>query len=290
MDVRNHDPHSKAAADLAASARARLLEFPRLRRQEKAAWSLLPVQETSYCPSLVVVYSPCGGSGKTGLVANLGRALALGGEEVLLIDTSQQENLFYYFGVERAYPGEVRTAYHRNSESRLRMAALPVECHGPGGEGEGWLRGELAEVASECDRVILDLSSASRWLTQQIFSHSPLLLVPVMPDWTTVLSLAGLEEFLREFGEAACRPNFVVNQFHPGIPFHGTVLSELRTRLGGRVLPQVLHRSLDVDEALAQGMTVVDYEPEAQISRDYRALAEWVRSQALQGREQCSFA
>jgi cellulose synthase operon protein YhjQ len=232
---------------------------------------------------MIVVFSPSGGTGKTGLVANLGRALSLQGEDVLLLDTSVQDNLVHYFGATRTYPGDVQTAYDRKSDTRVRLAQLPVACYGPGGDGEGWLRDEVADVAMSCDRIILDLSTASRWLSGEIFRMSPLLLVPMLPDWNAVLSLAIAVRFVEEAsdpGQLPIRPNFLLNQFNPQLPFHSTVLEELRSRLGERLLPMVLHRSLDVDEALAQGKTVLDYEPDAQVSRDYRALAGWVRSQA----------
>jgi cellulose biosynthesis protein BcsQ len=40
----------------------------------------------------------------------------------------------------------------------------------------------------------------------------------------------------------------------------------------------VIRRSQAVSEALAEGMTVVDYAPEAQVSQDYMDVASWLRS------------
>lgn len=233
-----------------------------------------------YCPPAIVVYSPCGGTGKTSLVANLGRALARDGEDVVLIDTSVQDNLVHYFGAAKACPGDVQTVCDSRTDTRIRLATLPLACHGPTGEGDGWLRGGLALAAAECDRLIIDLSTASRWLTQQIFRAQPLLLVPMLPDWNAILSLNSVREFLEEAadpGSSPLQPNFVLNQFNPQAPFHRAVLDEFRRRVGSQLLPYVLHRSLDVDEALFRGATVLDYEPEAQLSRDYRALAGWAR-------------
>jgi cellulose biosynthesis protein BcsQ len=40
----------------------------------------------------------------------------------------------------------------------------------------------------------------------------------------------------------------------------------------------VIRRSQAVSEALAEGMTVVDYAPEAPVSQDYMDVASWLRS------------
>lgn len=267
-----------------------VLQFPAYYRRE--AESLQPARRPASgdYPSVIVVFSPSGGTGKTGLVANLGRALALQGEDVLLLDTSIQENLIHYFGAARAYPGDVQTAYDRKSDTRVRLAQLPIDCYGPGGDGESWLRDEVADAAMECDRIILDLSTASRWLTGEIFRMSPLLLIPMLPDWNAVLSLPAAVRFIEEASDPqhpAVQPHFILNQYNPQMPFHRTVLEELRSRLGERLVSLVLHRSLDVDEALAQGKPVLDFEPDAQISRDYRALADWIRNRSWLAHSGC---
>jgi chromosome partitioning protein len=239
---------------------------------------------------VIVVFSPCGGTGKTSLVANLGRALALQGEDVLLLDTSLQENLAHHFGAAHAYPGDVQITCDRRSQTRLRLARLPVACYGPGRDGAGWLRDELAAVAVRCDRIVVDLSTASRWLSQQIFRLSPLLLVPMLPDWNAVLALPRIEEFLEYLDPTSppVRPHFILNQFDPQLHFHRAVLDELRARVGDHLLAQVLHYSIDVGEALAHGKTVLDLEPDTQIAWDYRALADWVRSRCALDRTACA--
>ena len=57
----------------------------------------------------------------------------------------------------------------------------------------------------------------------------------------------------------------------------------LQQRLGGRLLPLTLRRSSTVSEALAEGMTVIDYAPESAAADDYRQLAGWLHSFAAPG-------
>jgi cellulose biosynthesis protein BcsQ len=256
-----------------------ILLFPGPSRPEDEGLAAASRSDGGGYPPVIVVFSPAGGTGKTGLVANLGRALALQGEDVFLIDTSLQESLIHYFGAAHAYAGDIQTVYDRKTGTRIRLAQLPIACHGPGGDGEDWLRDEMAAVAMSCDRIVIDLSTASRWLTWRIFRMSPLLLIPMLPDWNAVLSLPAIERFLdlaADSDHLPIEPNFLLNQFNPQLPFHRTVLEELRSRVGERLLSMILHRSLDVDEALAQGKTVLEFEPDAQLSRDYLALAGWI--------------
>ena len=50
----------------------------------------------------------------------------------------------------------------------------------------------------------------------------------------------------------------------------------LQLRLGDRLLPFVVRSSPAFNEALAEGMTVMDYAPESAVAEDYRNLAAWV--------------
>jgi len=56
------------------------------------------------------------------------------------------------------------------------------------------------------------------------------------------------------------------------------ILSLKREQIGDRLLPFALRRSPAISEALAEGMTVIDYAPTATVAEDYAHLAEWVRS------------
>ena len=55
----------------------------------------------------------------------------------------------------------------------------------------------------------------------------------------------------------------VLNQFDASLPLHLDVREVLRRQLGDRLLPFVIRRAPAVSEALAEGMTVVDYAPES---------------------------
>ncbi len=74
------------------------------------------------------------------------------------------------------------------------------------------------------------------------------------------------------------QPYYVLNQFDASLPLHLDVREVLRSQLGDRLLPFVMRRAPSVSEALAEGMTVVDYAPEAAVAEDYMNIASWLRS------------
>ena len=105
--------------------------------------------------------------------------------------------------------------------------------------------------------------------------------MPILPDISSVASLGSLEAFL---GAAAGRAGgagatlYLLNQFDASLPLHQDVRQVLQQQLGDRLLPFVLRRSPAVSEALAEGMTVIDYAPGSPTAEDYWNLAGWLRS------------
>jgi cellulose biosynthesis protein BcsQ len=75
-------------------------------------------------------------------------------------------------------------------------------------------------------------------------------------------------------------PYYVLNQFDSSLPLHLDVRELLREQLGDRLLPFALRRAPAVSEALAEGMTVMDYAPNSTVAEDFGSLAGWVKSRS----------
>jgi cellulose biosynthesis protein BcsQ len=108
-------------------------------------------------------------------------------------------------------------------------------------------------------------------------------LIPVLPDMNSVISLGAVEKFFSEMKDSQGRgvePYYVLNQFDSSQPLHLDVREVMRQQLADRLLPFVIRRAPAVPEALAEGMTVMDYAPEAAIAEDFRNLASWLKSHA----------
>jgi cellulose synthase operon protein YhjQ len=232
---------------------------------------------------LLTVFSLAGGVGKTSLVATLGRALSSAGEKVLLTDTTSHGLLPYYFGASELRPGVVRTFSPPpgSAEAPIYLVSYDVLSKGTDAAAQQWLVDELARNSRGLQRVILDLAPSAAWLAKRFAQMNSVVVVPVAPDMNSVISLGAVEKFFTGSVDGDGRPiqpYYLLNQFDASLPLHLDVREVMRRQLGDRLLPFVIRRSQAVSEALAEGMTVMDYAPEAAVAADYMNLASWLRS------------
>jgi cellulose biosynthesis protein BcsQ len=96
----------------------------------------------------------------------------------------------------------------------------------------------------------------------------------------SVVSVSSIDAFFQHNSGAAGKPSlpyYVLNQFDPSLPLHLDVREVLREQLGDRLLSFALRRAPAVSEALAEGMTVMDYAPNSTVAEDFGSLAGWVK-------------
>jgi cellulose synthase operon protein YhjQ len=242
-------------------------------------------QREIYTPVLAV-FSLAGGVGKTSLVATLGRALSSLGEKVLLADTTSHGLLPYYFGATELKPGVVRTFSppSGSTDAPIHLVSYDVDQRGGDKAAQDALADEMTNSATGVQRLLVDFNVGSGWLIRRFTRMPATVLVPVAPDMNSVISLQTIERYFHgavDMDGKPLLPHYVLNQFDASLPLHLDVREVLRRQLGDRLLPYVIHRSPAVSEALAEGMTVVDYQPEGAISEDYMNIAKWLRTVAL---------
>lgn len=249
-----------------------------------------PAQQDLQTP-VTAVFSLAGGVGKTSMVATLGRALSAAGERVLLTDTTSYGLLPFYYGARELRPGTVRTFTPPSNADDSPVSMVSYDAEVPAAENEqDWLLTALAGAARSSNRVIVDLATASSAVAKRILRTGPTVIVPIVADMSSVIGLSAVEQFFRNHRDAGghlVQPYYVLNQFDPSQPLHLDVREVLRQQLGDRLLPIVLRRSQAVSEALAEGMTVMDYAPKSGIADDYATLANWLRN--LQAPSQQAF-
>ncbi|HET6206233.1 MAG TPA: cellulose biosynthesis protein BcsQ [Terracidiphilus sp.] len=243
----------------------------------------LPAPVPQRAPVLAV-FSLAGGVGKTSLVATLGRALSARGEKVLLVDTAAFGLLPFFFGARDQRPGVLRTFTAPGAgDSPVQLITIDPESLGPESAQQETLTQEIARNARGVSRVIVDLATASGATTRRILRLAPMVLVPVIPDMSSVVSVSSIDAFFQRNVSGSGQqvlPYYVLNQFDQSLPLHLDVREVLREQLGDRLLPFALRRTPAVSEALAEGMTVVDYAPNSTVVEDFGNLAGWVKSLA----------
>jgi len=229
----------------------------------------------------LAIFSLAGGVGKTSMVATLGRALASLGEKVLLTDTTSYGLLPFYFGARELRPGVVRTFSPPSGSTDAPIYLVNYEVDKPGDQNPEWLADEIIRNSRGTNRILLDLGMGSAALTRRIARLSPTILVPVAPDMNSVIGLSHVEKYFAGQTDQEGRPvqpMYILNQFDASLPLHLDVREVMRQQLGDRLLPFVIRRSPSVSEALAEGMTVMDYAPGSPVAEDYMNLAGWLRS------------
>jgi cellulose synthase operon protein YhjQ len=232
---------------------------------------------------LVAVYSLAGGVGKTSLVAALGRALSLKGEKVVVTDTTSDGLLPYYFGARQLTPGVVRAFAPPEQKPGEPTSLVIYDAARRGGDErqQATMAEEILRNVTGNHRVLLDLPSGSSWLIRQMANRHPIVLVPIMPDMNSVISLQAVEKLFRSITDSEGRsilPFYVLNRFVASLPLHLDVREVFRRQLGERLLRVAIRDSQAVSEALAEGMTAVDYAPSSPVSLDLLEVAAWVRS------------
>ncbi len=232
---------------------------------------------------LLAVFSLAGGVGKTSLVATLGRALSAKGEKVVLTDTTSHGLLPFYFGARELRPGVVRSFPPPSSITGEPVSLVIYDAAGRIGDvpRQEILTQEILRNGQGNHRLLLDLDSSSSWLVSQMARLHPVVLVPITPDMNSVISLQAVERLFRGITDPDGRqvvPFYVLNQFDVALPLHLDVREVFRRKLGDRLLRVAIRNSPAVSEALAEGMTVVDYAPDAPVSQDYLDVASWLIS------------
>lgn len=238
--------------------------------------------ESALQAPVIAVFSLAGGVGKTGIVATLGRSLAGRGENTLLVDTNSYGTLPQYYGARDVLPGVVRTftASVESGQAPAPVQILSLNMERLNSDSNS-LPDEVVLHGSKSNRVLIDIATASTPVTRQVLRLSPRVLVPLAPDASSLANLQAVEDFFDRISTLEGRltePFYILNCFDPSAALHLEVSEILRHKLGDRLLPLALHRTPAMTEALAEGMTVIDYSPGAPIAEDFSSLSSWIRN------------
>jgi cellulose synthase operon protein YhjQ len=230
---------------------------------------------------LLVVFSLSGGVGKTSMAATLGRALATQTERVVVVDTTGHGLLPIYFGSHEAEMDAVRTVQPRgNGVPEISLVSRNLDTANDE-RARLACADEILRDAQAHDRMVVDAGAGSRWLMARLADARPVVLVPIVPDLNSVMRLHATERLFGGLADGDGRPllpYYILNKFDAALALHLDVREVFRRLLGERLLQVAIRRSASVSEAMAEGMTVLDYAPGALVAQDYLAAAAWVRS------------
>jgi chromosome partitioning protein len=259
---------------------------------------------------VIALLNQKGGVGKTTTAVNLGAALALAGQRVVVVDLDPQANLTVHLGLEvppgapssyRMLLGEVpfaaaltptRTPGLRAIATDLDLSGAELELSNQFGR-ETLLRDALAAwraghdqsggAEEPADFVLLDCPPSLGLLSVNALAASDEVFICVQTEFFALRGLSKLMDVVR----------LVQRRLHPRLRISGIlpclydsrlklareVLGELKSFFGDQVFARHVGVNVKLAEAPSHGQTIFEYAPESPGARDYRLLAEEVIAQ-----------
>ena len=237
--------------------------------------------------TLLGVFNPKGGVGKTTIAVNLAASLVAMGRTVLLVDADTVTgHIASSLGM-----SSVRTLVDSLAETREAGPDIAVEtidelvASHPSGLKLLVLSASPLKAASidptavadaidrarrSFDVIIVDHHPDYDVLNRALFGRADRILVPVTPDVPALRAAVQLREVAAELGFRD-KLALVINRANSGV----TVVDMERT-VGMSSFAEIRSAGLHLVKAANQGRTVIDLFPAEKVSADFRALAERV--------------
>jgi cellulose synthase operon protein YhjQ len=231
-------------------------------------------------------FSLSGGVGVTSLVAALARISARQGEQSLLLDAGTPSLLPFYFGARAARP-HVCTFIDPAGKAKGAVHIASRQEEPPSGEPEAWIWRSLASVLHETDVLLADVPVHNIGDDLKVFLEQTIGILVLVPDVRCLMSLRQIEKLAARpeaNGAAQLLPYLLLNGFEPSNSLHLEIHNRMATQFKDRLIPLTIRRDYHVSDALAHGMTVIDYAPASPATEDLYRLAEWLKPKHLKRR------
>lgn len=233
--------------------------------------------------TLIAVFNPKGGVGKTTVATNLASTLqARKGKSVLLIDadtvTGHVTTSFAIEAVRTVADSFRDEADGSPAETLLELASI----HGSGLRVVALtdspinteilepqrIQAAIAQARRSFDVIVVDLHPSYSALNQAIFDEADRILVPVTPD---VPALRAAVQFLDVALALGCRErvSMVVNRANSGVS-----VADVERTLGVTAFAQIRSAGLLFVRAANEGRTVIEMFPREKITVDFDILAD----------------
>jgi pilus assembly protein CpaE len=246
----------------------------------------LTLDDWSRNGTVLAVFNPKGGVGKTTIAVNLAAALTAMGRRVLLVDADTVSgHIASSLGLEhvRTLVDEVVDARDAGAEPPATLDDL-LSAHPSGMQvlviASGPLKTALLDpdhVAGAIDTarrthdvVVVDLHPDYDLLNRAIFARADRILVPVTPDVPALRAAVQLRDVAVELGFAE-KLAMVINRANSGVS-----VGDMERTIGMQSLALVRSAGLQLVKASNEGRTVIDLFPREKVTEDFRILAERV--------------
>ncbi len=240
---------------------------------------------------VISIINQKGGTGKTTTAINLGRALVLNHQKVLLIDIDPQGNLTYSLsipddvnGLSEVMMGEVileEVLVKKEGldvlPSNLLLADIELTLHQVE-ERERILDKMIRKVREKYDYILIDCPPSLSLLTVNALTTSDKVIIPILLD---VLSLQGLRQIVGTMDK-------IKNAFNEHLQLMGVLAVNVdeRKKISKEIMDLIhndfqapmfdnyIRTNVKAAEAPSFGTSVIDYAPKSNSAIDYCKLAK----------------
>lgn len=257
-------------------------------------------------PRIIVVANQKGGVGKTTTTVNIATALALGGLNVLVVDTDPQGNASTALGVDHA-PGtkgtyevlmdKVGIIEHAQPSphspnlhvlpAAIDLAAAELELVNERGR-EHRMRDAIEQYIEESgvDYVFFDCPPSLGLLTLNALVAATEILVPIQTEY---YALEGVTQLMRTIDRVKGNLNddlvlstIILTMYDARTNLSREVADEVRTHFVAQTLGTEIPRSVKIAEAPSFGLPVITYQPKSIGAIAYQAAAEEIANRGVE--------
>lgn len=235
-----------------------------------------------------------GGVGKTTTACNLGKALALKGKKVLVIDMDPQGNLSQYMDcvdpevelvdilLERLKDyNEAIVNYSDNmdlipSSIDLDRATLELQKQPLGGYKK--LDNALKPIVGDYDYVLIDCPPSLSILTAASLVAATDVLIPINPAQFSISGITNIMDLVEDaktLNPQLSVLGFVFTSAKPNTVIHRDIMQDFRNNIKGeKVFDAIIHHTIAFEESTNVRLNIFDYAPNSKGADDYMSLAE----------------
>lgn len=241
--------------------------------------------------NIIAIANNKGGVGKSTTTANLGAALALKGQNVLVVDTDPQANLTAALldidekpievSIYDAMIGSAPLPLHHVSPNLdivpagIELAAAEIDLVSRRSR-EFVLKKLLTPVMGNYDFVLIDCAPSLGLITLNVLSMVDSVLIPLTGEALPMRGLAMLDNYISEvvadLNPALHVSGVVVTRFN-NRKLNTVVLSTIAERYGNKVLKSRIRENISIAEAPLSHCSIFDYAPDSNGAKDYMELA-----------------